>query len=283
MSEFAGQVRSALSDQAKRRVPGASERIGYFSAPFRPMSGPLSGCVVKPFRAGRDPEVLEPLLRRHETYVDCLERAGLRVPRTRLILMDEHGLVRPVIVQDAISPDALATQLVQTADLETVLDVMEAVALAICAFWAGVAQRPERIGLHASLRNFGFDADARPVFLDTFPPLIGLSREEIGRLLLRFSESGLIRGIGALLPGRAREIQDPWYTLPGNLALLTETAIRTRAQDALALLQWAEVFARSHLSASDRSALLTALNRPRPRVAAPAAKRRFGFGARPNA
>ena len=33
----------------------------------------------------RDPEVLEPLLRRHEAYLDCLSRAGVPVPRTRLI------------------------------------------------------------------------------------------------------------------------------------------------------------------------------------------------------
>lgn len=283
MSEFARDVRAALSDHAAKADTGATERMGYFSVPFRPASGPLSHCVVKPFRAGRDPEVLEPLMRRHDSYVECLNRVGLTVPETRLILMDEHGLVRPVIVQDAIAPGALAARLVQTAPLQTALDAMEAVGRSVCGFWSGVAQRPERIGLHASIQNFALDAEARPVFLDTFPPLIGLSRDEMGRLLLRFSESGLIRGIGAVLPGRAREIQDPWYTLPGNLVLLTETAIRTRPQDALALLQWAETFARSSLSASDRSAMLTALNRPRPTVTGRASTRPFGFGARPNA
>jgi hypothetical protein len=75
--------------------------------------------------------------------------------------------------------------------------------VAICGFWSGVAQRPERIGLHASCTISQSTETGQVVFLDTFPPLIGYSREDMGRLLLRFSESGLMRGIGALLPGRA--------------------------------------------------------------------------------
>jgi hypothetical protein len=114
----------------------------------------------------------------------------------------------------------------------------------------GVAQRPERIGLHASVHNFAFGQDGEVLFLDTFPPLIGYSRDEMGRLLLRFSESGLMRGIGALLPGRTREIQDPWYSLPGNLGLVIEGAMRLRPRDRSAILEWAETFAADNLSAT---------------------------------
>jgi hypothetical protein len=205
------------------------------------------------------------------------------VPRTRLILMDEHGLLRPVVVQEAIPREALLTNLLQRADTATALDLLDAVARTVCGFWAGVAQRPERIGLHASVHNFAIDAEVGPVFLDTFPPLIGVSREEMGRLLLRFSESGLMRGIGALLPGRAREIQDPWYTLPGNLTLLVEGALKLRHDDVAAILHWAEGFASARLDASDRSAFLTALTRPRPRLGGGERRGRFGIGLRPNA
>ncbi|MGP1356042.1 DUF6206 family protein [Roseicyclus sp.] len=278
MSELVGHLRAALAE----RKAGRPDRMGYFSAPFRPASGPLADKVVKPYRTGRDPELLELLLRRHETYLDCLARAGLGVPQSRLLLLDEHGLLRPVVIQDALDAGSILSRRLGQGDLASALGALEVVAGAVCGFWAGVAQRAERIGLHANVHNFAVTEDG-PVFLETFPPLIGYSREDMGRLLLRFSESGLMRGIGALLPGRMREIQDPWYTLPGNLGLLVEGAIRLRPQDRPALLAWAGDFAAARLDASDRSALLTSLSRPRPNILAERTGRRFGAGLHPNA
>ena len=75
MSELVGQVRAAL---AERRVDPAA-RPDLFCTPFRPESGPLSDCIIKSYRGGRDPEVLELVARRHQTYIDCLDRAGLAV------------------------------------------------------------------------------------------------------------------------------------------------------------------------------------------------------------
>jgi hypothetical protein len=283
MSELAGQVRAALADHRPAQAgAGDAPRLGLFTAPFRPASGPLSGHVLKPYRIGRDPELLEPLLRRHEAYLDCLRRAGLSLPDTRLILIHEHGTLRPVIVQEAVPNEALLNSLFRRATVGEALALLDEVARSVCGFWAGVAQRPERIGLHAAVQNFAFDAQAGPVFLDTFPPLIGQSREEMGRLIQRFSDSGLIRGIGRLLPGRVREIQDPWYTLPGNLALLVEGALRVRPQDTAALLDWSQDFAAARLQSSDRAAFLTAVTRPRPRLGGTRSAGRFGLGLRPN-
>jgi hypothetical protein len=246
-------------------------------------SGPLVGKVLKPYRSGRDPELLEQLVRRHQVYLDCLVRVGIALPETRLILLDEHGLLRPVVVQDAVPEEALLTAIMTRSNLETSLRFLEETANCVCSFWSGVAQRAERVGLHASIHNFAVDAAEGPVFLDTFPPLIGYSREEMGRLLLRFSESGLIRGIGALLPGRVREIQDPWYSLPGGLGLLVQGALRLRAQDRCAILAWAEGFAAGAMDKTDRTALMAALSRPRPRIGPSVAAGRLGAGTRPNA
>ena len=257
--------------------------MGLFTAPFRPASGPLSAHVLKPYRIGRDLEVLEPLLRRHDAYLDCLRRAGLCLPETRLVLIHEHGTLRPVVVQEAVPTEALLPGLLRRAAIAEALSLLEAVADSVRSFWSGVAQRPERIGLHASVQNFAIDAREGPVFLDTFPPLIGHSREEMGRLIHRFSDSGLIRGIGRLLPGRVREIQDPWYSLPGNLALLAEGALRLRPQDTDALLGWLQDFAAGHLQPADRAAVLAAVTRPRPRLGASRNAGRFGLGLRPNA
>lgn len=283
MSELAGQVRAALAARGPAGPTGQPDRMGLLSAPFRPSDGPLQGFMLKPYRSGRDLEVLEPLARRHVTYVECLERAGLSVPATELVLLDEHSVLRPVIVQEAMPQETLAACRVAEAETAQALRQLERLAVAICGFWSGVAQRPERIGLHASLHNFAIDGAGCVVFLDTFPPLIGYSREDMGRLLLRFSESGLIRGIGALLPGRIREIQDPWYSLAGNLGLVFEGAMRLRPLDRAAILTWAEAFASESLAPSDRDDLMAGLARPRPRINADRVGRRFGVGLRPNA
>jgi len=283
MSELAGQVRAALAAHGSARQAGVPDRMGLFSMPFRPTDGPLAGHVLKPYRSGRDLEVLEPLSRRHVTYLECLGRAGLIVPATVLVLLDEHGVLRPVVVQEAVPQASLLSSQVAVSETTAALGVLAQVAMAICGFWSGVAQRPERIGLHASLHNFALDGAGRVVFLDTFPPLIGYSREEMGRILLRFSESGLMRGMGALLPGRVREVQDPWYSLTGNLGLLIEGVMGHRPQDRAAILDWAEAFAAEGLSQSDGAALLDGLARPRPRIATVRTVRRFGSGLRPNA
>jgi hypothetical protein len=282
MSELAGQVRAALDQRGPAQQGQPSDRMGLFSVPFRPVDGPLSGHVLRVYRSGRDPEVLEPLVRRHVVYLECLERAGLRVPATELVLLHDYGVLRPVIVQAAVADDALLSRRMASAETAGVLRSLERVALSICAFWQGVAQRPERIGLHASVHNFAFGQDGEVLFLDTFPPLIGYSRDEMGRLLLRFSESGLIRGLGAILPGRTREIQDPWYSLGSNLCLVIEGAMRLCPRDRSAILEWAETFAADNLSANDQSALLHGLTRPRPRISMGRSRHRFGSGLRPN-
>jgi uncharacterized peroxidase-related enzyme len=76
----------------------------------------------------------------------------------------------------------------------------------------GAAARTYRPACLAT--SFAIDETGQVVFLDTFPPLIGYSREAMGRLLLRFSESGLMRGIGALLPGRAARSRTPGIRCP---------------------------------------------------------------------
>jgi hypothetical protein len=280
MIELVGHVREAL---AAHGPAGQSDRMGLFSVPFRPTEGPLADHVLKPYRSGRDLEVLEPLVRRHVFYLECLERAGLAVPETELVLLEDHGVLRPVIVQRAVPAAHLLSTLMTGSETASALRRLESVATAICGFWTGVAQRPERIGLHASVHNFAIDAEGRVVFLDTFPPLIGLSREDMGRLLLRFSENGLMRGIGALLPGRAREIQDPWYGVTGNLGLLIEGALRLRPADRSAILGWAETFAQDVLPLPDGDRLMQTLSRPRPKLSVGTSMRRFGAGLRPNA
>lgn len=277
MSDLAGQVREALRDRGE-----PVSRLGYFCAPFRPASGPLSDRVIKVYRGGRDPELLEQLARRHTAYVDVLTWAGVRLPATRFLILNDAGFLQPVIVQEALDESLLMRPRIETAELGRALNILEAAADSIAAFWGRVAQRPERIGYHPSIRNFAIDEQG-PIFFDTFPPLIGYSRDEMGRLLLRFSESGLVRGVGTVLPERIRAIQDEWYSPAGTIVGLVGSAVRLRPDDRDAILDWARRFASARLRGGIREEVLAEIDRP-PRLPAfwTGMRRVLGLEGKPN-
>ena len=261
MSELAGAVRAALAERGE-----PVSKLGYFCAPFRPADGPLKDSVIKTYRGGRDPELLELLSRRHDAYVDCLTKAGVRLPKTQFLILHQTGYLQPVIVQDALPEDSLLRPQIETAEIDEALRLLDKAATSIAFFWLAVSNRPERIGYHPSIRNFAVDEDG-PIFFDTFPPLIGYSRYEMGQLLLRFSESGLIRGFGRLLPEQIRAIQDEWYSPSGTIIGLVGSAIRLRPDDRDAILDWARNFAASRLTGDMRHEVEAHLARP-PRLPA---------------
>lgn len=225
-----------------------------------PSDGPLEGMILKTYRGGRDPEVLELLARRHDAYLDCLRLAGFRVPDTDFRLLDEAGFLRPVILQTAMHADAMLTVRFTRASVGDALAMLDEVAALVADFWRRVAQRPERIGLRAGLESFALDADG-PIFLDTFLPLITYSRDEIGRLVHRFSDRGVMYSLSKVLPGRARDVQDRWYSPAGTLGMLVDSALRARPADAAMILDWAHQFAMTRVDGPARAAMLAALAR----------------------
>ncbi|PWK57340.1 DUF6206 family protein [Roseicyclus mahoneyensis] len=277
MTDLSGAVREALRARGE-----PVSRLGYFCVPFRPAEGVLKDKVIKTYRGGRDPEVLEQLARRHTAYVDLLTWAGVRLPETRFLILNEAGYMQPVIVQDALDEAILMRPQIEAADLPDALALLEGAAASIADFWGRVAQRPERIGYHPSIRNFAYDAEG-PIFFDTFPPLIGYSREDMGKLLLRFSESGLVRGVGTVMPGRIRAIQDEWYSPAGTIVGLFGSAVRLRPEDGPAILDWARGFAAAHLDADLGVEVLAELDRP-PRLPAfwTGMRRVLGLEGKPN-
>ncbi len=255
MSELTGAIRAALSDAAA--TTGAA---GYFGTPLRPASGPLQGHIVTTYRGGRDLDVQETLARRHDAYVDCLRLAGLRVPGTHLRLLDDAGIQRPVIAQQAVPDDMMLTSLIRKAGPEAAIGLLDRVATDVVEFWRRVAQRPERVGLHAQIDRFGMDEDG-PLFLDTFLPLISYSRDEMGQLIQRFADNGLVRGLGKVLPGRLRDMQDRWYTPAGSVSTLIDGALRLRPSDTEAIVDWAHGFAITRLEAPWRAPVQAQLAR----------------------
>lgn len=255
MRDLAKSIRAALADAGT--APGKRR---YFGTPMQPLTGPLAGHFITAYRGGRDPEVQELLARRHDAYVDCLSLAGVRVPQTHLRLIEDAGMQRPVIVQQAVPDDMMLKSLIQKAGPEAAIGLLDRVATDVAEFWRRVAQRPERVGFHAQIERFGMDENG-PLFLDTFPPLIAYSRDEMGHLIQRFADNGLVRGLGKVLPGRLRDMQDRWYTPAGSISTLIDGALRLRPHDAEEILEWADGFAATRLEGPWRNAVQAQLAR----------------------
>ncbi|WP_439120963.1 DUF6206 family protein [Marivita sp.] len=222
-------------------------KLGYFCAPFRPASGPFSDKVIKVYRGLRDQAALDRLAQCHDDYVAALNQAGVALPQTEFHLLDMDGTRIPVIVQEALPSDSMMRPQMQTASTEETLKMMEAAGDVIATFWNNADQFDTRIGFHPSIRNFAY-LDGRALFFDTFPPLIHYSREEMGKMLLLFSDKALMRWVGPFLQTKVTGIQDEWYSAPETLVGLVGSACRLRPNDAQAYLDWGRDFTLRRMS-----------------------------------
>lgn len=217
-------------------------RLGYFCAPFRPADGPLSDRVIKVYRGLRDEAALDRLARCHDDYATALRDGGVLLPETEFHLLDLDGVRVPVIVQAALPVDSLMRPRMQKENLQSTLEMMEAAGQVIARFWLWARGQEGRIGFHPSIRNFAI-VEGEAVFFDTFPPLIHYSRDEMGQMLLTFSDSRLMRMVGPLMQRRVTGIQDEWYSPPETLVGLVGSACRLRPENAGAYLDWGHDFA----------------------------------------
>jgi hypothetical protein len=184
-------------------------KLGYFCAPFRPADGPLSDKVIKVYRGLPDGAALDRLKQCHDDYFDVLRQCGVIIPDTQMHLVTMDGARQPVIVQDALPETSLMRPLMQRASADDALQMMEAAGQAIATFWHGAQKIDSRVGFHPSIRNFAI-IDGHAEFFDTFPPLIHYSRDEMGKMLLQFSDKRLMRLVGPLMQKRVTGIQDEW-------------------------------------------------------------------------
>ncbi len=221
-------------------------KLGYFCAPFQPETGPFSDKVVKIYQNHVPYSTLETLLRHHDDYINVLTRLGIRVPETEIHLLENGSKLVPVIVQDAIHPKFMMRYQMQLADLQRALELMDSAGLVIARFWNALTQDMGRVGFHPSIRNFAV-IDKEAIFFDSFPPLIHYSHVEMGEILLKFSESLLIRFVGPFVPQMLARIQDEWYSPSQTLIGLVGSACRLRPSDQGYFLDWGREFAHTHL------------------------------------
>ncbi|MCA0963598.1 DUF6206 family protein [Salipiger bermudensis] len=236
---------AALAETIRRHEAAQGQpisRLGYFCAPFRPAEGPFSDHVIKVYRGLPDAGALDRLAAAHDDYVAALRETGVPLPDTTFLLLESEGARVPVIVQEALPEASLMRPRMQTEGLEATLEMMEAAGQVIARFWNAADRFDARIGFHPSIRNFAV-VDGTAVFYDTFPPLIHYSREEMGRMLLLFSEKRLMRLVGPLMRKRVTGIQDEWYSAPETLVGLVGSACRLRPEHGEHYLAWGRAFA----------------------------------------
>jgi len=236
--------KTIIEDRAARGQP--ISKLGYFCAPFRPKNGPLSDRVIKVYRSLADDAALDRLAHAHTDYVALLKRTNVGLPETEFHLLDLGGRRTPVVVQQALDARSMMRPQLIAADRQTALNLMDAAGKVIAGFWNALEERDGRVGFHPSIRNFAI-VDGRAMFFDTFPPLIGYSRDEMGDMLLQFSEKRLMRWIGPVLRQKVTGIQDEWYSPPETLVGLVGSACRLRPDDAEAFLSWGRDFSQSEM------------------------------------
>ncbi len=216
-------------------------KLGYFCAPFRPADGPFSDQVIKVYRSPGDDAALDRLARCHDDYVAALMAARVPMPVTAFHLLEMESGRIPVIVQDALPAASLMRPRMQREDKDATLRMLDAAGQVIARFWHWADGQDARIGFHPSIRNFA-TRPGEAVFFDTFPPLIHYSRDEMGRMLLQYSEKRLMRVVGPLLQRRVTAIQDEWYSPAETLVGLVGSACRLRPEHAQAYLKWGREF-----------------------------------------
>ncbi|WP_136442921.1 DUF6206 family protein [Pacificoceanicola onchidii] len=240
MTDLAALADLIRADSASRGQ--TISKLGYFCAPFQPRSGPFADKVIKVYRGLPDAEALDKLKRCHDHYVEALNAADVGLPETEFHLLEMDGARIPVIVQAALPTDRLMRPLMQAGSRDETLEMMEAAGVVIARFWHWAEGSNARVGFHPSIRNFAYvDGTAR--FFDTFPPLIHYSRDEMGKLLLLFSEKRLMRMVGPFLQTKVTGIQDEWYSPPETLVGLVGSACRLRPEFAQDYLSWGRDFA----------------------------------------
>ncbi len=225
----------------------AISKLGYFCAPFRPPAGPFSDSVIKVYRGLTDQAEATRLATCHDDYVAALLAAGVPMPDTRFHLLPMDGLQVPVIVQEALPIDSLMRPRMQKDPRDETLAMLAAAGAVIARFWHWAEGYDGRIGFHPSIRNFAIRGD-QAVFFDTFPPLIHYSRDDMGQMLLTFSEKRLMRVVGPLIQSRVTAIQDEWYSPAETLVGLVGSACRLRPEHAQEYLGWGRAFARDQMT-----------------------------------
>ena len=138
--------------------------------------------MVKVYRGLADAAALDRLAAAHDDYVAALAAVRRAAAGTEIPAADWAARRVPVVVQEGL-PDAamMRPRMHGRLTCAGALALMEAAGEVHRQLLARAAgERGAALGFHPSIRNFAVIGGSA-VFFDTFPPLIGYSRDEMGR------------------------------------------------------------------------------------------------------
>jgi hypothetical protein len=252
-----------LIKQFKRRKTRPLSTLGFFTIPFVADHGPYQGLVVKIYRGVRDQAVARHLWRIHENYVRILSGLGLPLPETRMSVVRDAKRHYPVVVQEPFLNHEILRNVILQASPERCTDLLLGALNTVFRFWDRALQQEELrgLGLHASIRNFGY-RQGHFWHLDTFPPMFGLSRQELHELILQFAPSTACRLSKPLVLPFMDRVTAEYYDREENILGLIGSICRLRPECSIAFLQAAQQFADAQHSLKGNQAFLDKLDHP---------------------
>ena len=184
-SEILDEIR-AIIRQPDLFTKSTNFNVGFFSKPFLIEDGILKGNVIKTYRPIDSEEYCARVKQLHDNYVEELRKANIKVPDTDLHIVDVDDKFHVAIIQEAFTPSELVRDVMKTCDVDPYLDLMAGVLTDAINFSAYMKDRTEMLGFHPTLRNYAFRMGTFYYF-DTFPPMAGISEEEVQQLVIDFA------------------------------------------------------------------------------------------------
>gem|GEM_PF-232944 len=273
-----------LLRQFKHRRMCPLSTLGFFTIPFLADHGPYHGLVVKIYRGVRDQGLARGLLGVHDNYVRVLSDLGLPVPETHMSIVRDGIRHYPIVLQEPFHRHEILRDLIAEGKPERCVDLLLGALDTVCHFWDRVVKQEELqgLGLHASIRNFGYRR-GRFWHLDTFPPMFGLSREEMHDLILQFGLSTVCRLARPLALPFMDHVTGESYSREKSILGLVGSVCRLRPECSRVFLQVTQQFVDAQPNINGKEALLDALGYP-PRLSVVwvTIRRLLGKGGEPN-
>jgi hypothetical protein len=173
--------------------PIEESKLGFFSMVYK-LNYQKTDFVLKHYPALSSIKNLAEL---HDRYCLQLSKAGIQIPKTRLLELKGKSKNQVVCLQKAFKPENLCRKLIETSDLEGCITLIKALLTETLKFW-DLYKNNETIGFHPTLRNFALETETLHYF-DTFPPM-NMERGKLNKIMVSSAPVNLLyRLIGSTM------------------------------------------------------------------------------------
>lgn len=228
-----------------------SGNLGFFAKPFRVKDKDGQDKIVKIYKGGNITWPAEKVISLHNLYVDRLREAGLTIPQTEIREVEVKGKEYLVILQDALQAEEVVRKIMEKADLERSKYILREILADTIKF---LLYKPnfspkENVGFHPTLRNYAF-SNGKPIYFDTFPPMIGMTQNELEGFILDFAPYPIPFFLKWMAGRKMGMVTDEYYQDDKMIIGLIGSSCRLRAEFSGELLKFGrEYIAQSPLDA----------------------------------